>query len=235
MERKNYKGLMPILLFTFFICFQNISANNYACFFYETYAKGDISGWENEFRKLEKENPQNFSVLSDALIARYGFVGYLIGIKENGKARILLDETEKILEKLLRQNPGNARLLGVKAGLTGLRIGLSPMRAPFLGQRNADAYEEAIKNNPKEPMGWIEKGNSLFHRPAMFGGDKKEAEASFLKALEISEPKGCSWLHSFIQVRLYEAYKANGKASEAERIRQALQSKPGYFKWIEAL
>jgi hypothetical protein len=36
-------------------------------------------------------------------------------------------------------------------------------------------------------------------------------------------------------VRLYEACKANGKTSEAETIRKQLQSKPGYFKWIEAL
>ncbi len=225
--------MKALILLILLIGFRFLSASNHACFFYETYARGDISGWEQEFRRLEKENPQNFSVLTDALLARYGYLGYLLGTDQNSKARLLLDETEKLLEKLLKQNPGNSRLLGIKAGLVGFRIGLSPMKAPFLGQRNADAYEEAIKNNPSEPMGWIEKGNSLFYRPSMFGGDKKEAEALFLKALQFSKNTECNWLHSFIQVRLYESYKANSKTTEAEAIRKQLQSKPGFFTWIE--
>jgi hypothetical protein len=172
--------------------------------------------------------------MANTLTARYGYMGYLLGKKENSKVRSLLDETEKLVEEWLKKRPGNSRLLGIKAGLVGFRIGISPMRAPFLGQRNVDAFEEAIKNNPSEPMGWLEKGNSLFYRPSMFGGDKKEAENAFRKALQLTKADECDWLYSFMQVRLYEACKANGKTGEAEAIRKQLQQK-GKFLWIDSL
>jgi len=235
MERTNNKILKLVLITLLLFHVSIIMGQESACFFKETYAIGDLSGWEPEIRKMEIQHSQNFEVMAEALLARYGLMGYLIGSRQNSKAKSLLDETEKLLEAWLKRKPGNARLLSIKAGLVGFRIGLSPMRAPFLGQRNVDAWEEALQNDPAEAMGWLEKGNSLFYRPAMFGGDKKEAEASFRKALQLSEARECDWLYSFIQVRLYESCKANGKTSEAETIRKQLQEKPGYFKWIEKL
>lgn len=235
MERTNNKILKLLLITLLLFRGLFIMGQESACFFEETFAIGDLSGWEGEIRKLEKQHPQDFGLMTEALLARYGLMGYLIGSKQNSKAKSLLDETEKLLETWLKRKPGNARLLSIKAGLVGFRIGLSPMRAPFLGQRNVDAWEAALKNDPAEAMGWLEKGNSLFYRPAMFGGDKMEAEASFRKALQLSEARECDWLYSFIQLRLYEACKANGKTSEAETIRKQLQKKPGYFKWIEVL
>ncbi len=235
MERKNNKILKLVLLTLLLFHGSIIMGQESACFFKETYAIGDLSGWEPEIRKMETRHSQDFDVMAEALLARYGLMGYLIGSKQNAKAKSLLDETEKLLEAWLKRKAGNARLLSIKAGLVGFRIGLSPMRAPFLGQRNVDAWEEALKNDSSEAMGWLEKGNSLFYRPAMFGGDKKEAEASFRKALQLSEKRECDWLYSFMQVRLYEACKANGKTSEAETIRKQLQKKPGHFKWIEKL
>ncbi len=235
MERTNNKFLRLLLITLVLFHGSYIMGQEYACFFEESYAIGDLSGWENEIRKMEKQHPQDFVVMTEALLARYGLMGYLVGSRQNSKAKSLLDETEKLLEAWLKRKPGNARLLSIKAGLVGFRIGLTPMRAPFLGQRNVDAWEEALKNDPEEAMGWLEKGNSLFYRPAMFGGDKKEAEASFRKALQFSGSRECDWLYRFIQVRIYEACKANGKNSEAETIRKQLQSKPGYFKWIEVL
>jgi hypothetical protein len=131
-------------------------------------------------------------------------MGYLLGKKENSKVRSLLDETEKLLEEWLKKRPGNSRLLGIKAGLVGFRIGLSPMRAPFLGQRNLDAYEEAIKNNPSEPMGWLEKGNSMFHRPSMFGGDKMKLKMHLGKRsnwLKRTIVTGCTVFYRYVSMK----------------------------------
>jgi hypothetical protein len=235
MERKKDR-YMKYLFLLVFIGFSNLLTGqvNY-CYFKETYAAGNMDGWEKEIRKIEGQHSRNFEVMANTLTARYGYMGYLLGKKENSKVRSLLDETEKLLEDWLKKRPGNSRLLGIKAGLVGFRIGLSPMRAPFLGQRNLDAYEEAIKNNPSEPMGWLEKGNSMFHRPSMFGGDKMEAENAFRKALQLAKADDCDWLYSFLQVRLYEACKANGKTAEAEAIKKQLQQKPGHFRWIDSL
>lgn len=234
MERKKDRYMNYLVLLAFIGLSNVLTGQVNYCYFKETYAAGNMDGWEKEIRKLEGQHSQNFEVMANTLTARYGYMGYLLGKKENSKVRSLLDETEKLLEDWLKKRPGNSRLLGIKAGLVGFRIGISPMRAPFLGQRNVDAFEEAIKNNPSEPMGWLEKGNSLFYRPSMFGGDKKEAENAFRKALELTKPDECDWLYSFMQVRLYEACKANGKTGEAKAIRKQLQQN-GKFMWIDSL
>lgn len=235
MERKNNKALIILFSVMFLMAGLPALSQQVGCFFRETYAKGNLDGWEAQIYSLEKQYPGDFDKMTEALTARYGYMGYLLGQKENSKVRKLLDETEKLLDEWLKKRPGHARLLAIRAGLIGFRIGLTPLRAPMLGQRNLDAWESAIKNDPNEPMGWLEKGNSLFYRPAMFGGDKKEAEAAFRKALQLSEPSDCDWIYSFIQVRLYEACKANGKSGEAESIRKKLQEKPGHFKWLDTL
>lgn len=235
MERKKNTILRTLLMFLMVTGALAVAAQNASCFFYETYAGGNLEGWEEQIRQLEKQNPQTQEKLTEALIARYGYIGYLMGIRDNARARKVLDETDRLLGVYLQKKPGSAKLLSVKAGLTGLRIGLSPVRAPFLGPRNVEAWESAIKNDPQEPMGWLEKGNSLFYRPAMFGGDKKEAEAAFRRALQLAKPSECNWLYSFLQVRLYEACKANGNTREAELLRKNLQQKPGHFTWIDSL
>jgi tetratricopeptide (TPR) repeat protein len=235
MERSYRKNLILAITMVMAFLVTDLEAQSSACFFMETYAKGDLTGWEQEIRKIETQKPDDFSTNSESLLARYGYIGYLIGSNQNAKAKKFLDETEKMLEEWLKKKPGNARLLSIKAGLVGFRIGLSPMRAPFLGPRNVEAWEEALKNDPSEPMGWLEKGNSLLYRPAMFGGDSREAETAFRKALQLAKPAGCDWSYMYIQVRLFEACKKNGKQSEAESIRKKLQQKPGHFKWIDAL
>lgn len=235
MERKKNNNLIIITLVLWMINIFPVLGQDPACFFHETYANGNLDGWESRIILMERQHAGNDEKLMEALVARYGFIGYLLGEKQNSRAKKILDDTEKRLDDLLEKYPGNAKLLAVRAGLTGFRIGLSPLRAPVLGQRNVDAWEAALKNNPGEPMGWIEKGNSLFYRPAMFGGDKVQAEAAFRKAAELLKPAPCNWISAFIQVRLYEACKANGKKAEAESILKKLQEKPGQFRWVEKL
>jgi hypothetical protein len=235
MERKKNSILICLWLFIFPVYLVDAQVHDIYCYFKETYARGNTSGWDVEIEKLETHHGNSFENSLEALTARYGYIGYLIGNNHNARARKFLEETEKNLENWLNKNPQSARLHAIKAGLVGFRIGLSPLRAPFLGQQNVDAWEASIRLDPREPMGWIEKGNSLFYRPAMFGGDKKEAEAAFRKALQLADPDECNWLFSFIQVRLYECLKANGKTNEAENLRKTLQQKPGHFRWIDDL
>lgn len=235
MERKKNKNLILLAFILWMIAIYPVQSQEPACFFHETYANGNLEGWESRIALMERQHASNDEMLMEALVARYGFIGYLLGEKQNARAKKILEDTEKRLEELLGKHPGNARLLAVRAGLTGFRIGLAPLRAPVLGQRNVDAWEAALKNDPGEPMGWIEKGNSLFYRPAMFGGDKAQAEAAFRKAAELLKHSSCNWISAFIQVRLYEAYKANGKKAEAESILKKLQEKPGQFRWVEKL
>ena len=235
MERTNRKNIITLIIGIMTLMVTDLASQTPGCFFMETYARGDLSSWEQEIRKMESRTPDDFQTFSESLLARYGYMGYLIGSNQTPKAKKFLEETENILEAWLKKKPGNARLLAIKAGLIGFRIGLSPVRAPFLGPRNVEAWEESIKKDPAEPMGWLEKGNSLLYRPAVFGGDSREAETAFRKALQLARPAECDWLYRFIQVRVFESCKKNGKTSEADSIRKLLQQKPGHFRWIDTL
>lgn len=234
MERKKNIGVTLLLLWLTMAQFP-ASGNTSGCFFLEGYAKGNIENWEQEIRKLESLSNSTYEIRMEALLARYGFMGYLLGSRQNTRARKFLDETEKLVTNYQKERPNDARLMAVSAALVGFRIGLSPLRAPILGPKNVEAWEAAIKSNPNEPLGYIEKGNSLFYRPALFGGNKDEAEAAFRMALQLIRPDSCNWIYRFAQVRLYEACKANGKKEEAENLRRSLQKQPGDFRWIDAL
>ncbi len=234
MERSKNIGIAILLFFIFVAGFQ-ASGQDSGCFFREGYAVGNIENWEPEIRKIEARHTGNYEKLMEGLLARYGFMGYLIGSKQTSRARKFLDETESLLNSYRKQHPNDARLMAVSAAMVGFRIGLSPLRAPFLGPRNVEAWETALKANPNEPLAHLEKGNSLFYRPAAFGGNKTEAELAFRRALQLLDRDTCNWVYSFVQVRLYEACKANGKKSDAENLRKELQQQPGHFRWIDDL
>jgi hypothetical protein len=85
-------------------------------------------------------------------------------------------------------------------------------------------------------MGYIEKGNSLMYRPAVFGGNKNEALALYRKALKLTEEKNqskCNWqlmlLRAFILKGLYET----GQNEEARKFSEAMQKDYGQMDWVK--
>jgi hypothetical protein len=64
MERKKDR-YMKYLFLLVFIGFSNLLTGqvNY-CFFKETYAAGNMDGWEKEIRKIEGQHSQNFEVMA---------------------------------------------------------------------------------------------------------------------------------------------------------------------------
>ena len=105
-----------------------------------------------------------------------------------------------------------------------------------MGPKSLEHIEKSIKLDPAEPMGYIEKGNSLQYRPAVFGGDKKEALKYYRKALTLIESKNdsrCNWqkmlLRAFILKNLYET----NQVAEAETFLNNMQNDYGSMTWIK--
>jgi tetratricopeptide (TPR) repeat protein len=74
-----------------------------------------------------------------------------------------------------------------KSAFYGYEIGLNIIKAPILGPKSLKYSKLAMEQNPQNPMGYIQYGNSQFYMPAIFGGSKKEAVEHFIKALELME------------------------------------------------
>ena len=208
----------------------------YQCAFFESYRAGNMVPWPGLIAEMEKVKSADLAWKTEMVKAMYGLVGYSIGAGKKDLARIYVNKVDVYLDKLLSDHPNNARLHSLSGALYGYKIALAFYKAPFLGPKSLSHIEKAIALDQAEPMGYIEKGNSLMYRPAAFGGDKIEALRFYRKALKLIEAKNeskCNWqqmlLRAFILKNLYET---NPKA-EAEAFLTSMQKDYGQLIWIK--
>jgi len=148
-----------------------------------------------------------------------------------------VNKADSYLERLLEEYPNNAQLHSLAGAFYGYKIALAFYKAPFLGPKSMEHIDKSIKLDPAEPMGYIEKGNSLQYRPTVFGGDKIEAMKYYRKALALIEARNeskCNWqqmlLRAFILKNLYET----NQTADAETFLAAMQKDYGSLVWIKA-
>jgi hypothetical protein len=209
----------------------------YQCAFYESYRSGNMEPWPKLIEEMEQVKPADRAWQTEIIKAMYGLVGYQIGLHDKGIAKTYISKADIYLEKLLKKHPDNAQLHSLSGAFYGYKIALAIYKAPFLGPKSMEHIDQSIKLDPAEPMGYIEKGNSLHYRPAIFGGDKLEALKYYRKALALFEARhnmNCNWqqmlLRAFILKNLYET---NQKA-EAASFFSTMQRDYGPMSWIEA-
>ncbi|MEL6194536.1 MAG: tetratricopeptide repeat protein [Bacteroidota bacterium] len=206
---------------------------------YQAYLDGNAAQWEKGMQIWK--NYQRTHSLSerdqyDLALATYGLAGLYMAKEEKSKVSTLLKETEELAEKLLssRQFENHARaLLG---GLTGLKIGLSPAKAIFLGPKSMSYLKDAVEEGPNCPAAWVELGNARYHSPALFGGSTDEAIECFQKAIKLYDQqaieKKANWMYLHSIAWLGQAFERKDQPAKAKATYQkALKVAPG-FRWI---
>ena len=185
---------------------------------------------------MEKVKPADLAWQTEMVKAMYGLIGYEIGAGKKDLARIYVNKADIYLDKLLDDHPNNAQLHSLSGALYGYKIGLAFYKAPFLGPKSLYHIEKSIEIDPSEPMGYIEKGNSLLYRPAALGGDKNKALTFYRKALKLMEARNdlkCNWqqmlLRAFILKTLYET----NQTAEAKAFNLEMQKDYGSMDWIK--
>lgn len=208
----------------------------YQCAFYESYRAGNMAPWPKLIEEMEQASPADLAWQTEIVKAMYGLVGYQIGLNDKDVAKTYIGKADKYLDKLLTKYPHNAQLHSLSGAFYGYKISLAFYKAPFLGPKSMEHIDRSILLGPAEPMGYIEKGNSLQYRPAVLGGDKKEALKYYRKALALFDAQHlapCNWqrmlLCAFILKNLYET---NQKA-EAESFLAVVQKDYGKMNWIK--
>jgi hypothetical protein len=118
----------------------------------------------------------------------------------------------------------------------GYKIALAFYKAPFYGPKSMSHIDKAIELDKAEPMAYIEKGNSLYYRPAVFGGDKMEGLTYYQRALKLMDGKAeqrCNWqkllLRAFILKSLYET----NQPEAAAKFQAEMQKDYGTMDWIQ--
>lgn len=209
----------------------------YQCAFYESYRAGSMAPWPGLIAEMEKVKSTDLDWQTEMVKAMYGLVGYQLGAKNKDLARAYVNKADVYLEKLLKDYPRNARLHSLSGAFYGYKIALAFYKAPFIGPKSMYHIEKSIELDPAEPSGYIEKGNSLLYRPAVFGGDKVQALVYYKKALKLIEAHNnqkCNWqqmlLRAFILKSLYET----DQTAEANAFMQEMLKDYGSMDWIKA-
>jgi hypothetical protein len=167
--------------------------------------------------------------------AMYGLVGYQLGAKNKDMARVYVNKADVYLDKLLKDYPRDARLQSMKGAFYGYKIAISFYKAPFLGPKSLLHIEKSIELDPAEPMGYIEKGNSLLYRPAAFGGDKNEALTNYRQALKLMEAVSdlkCSWQHLLLRAFILKGLYETNQTAEAKVFMHDMQKDYGSMDWV---
>ncbi|WP_157624374.1 tetratricopeptide repeat protein [Sunxiuqinia dokdonensis] len=207
----------------------------FRCQFHQAYLKGDMSQWLQWAEEIESAHPNDREWILLALQARYGLIGYYFGTEQDDQVKPVLNEANDHLDDLLKRYPGDARLLSLQGAFQAFKIGLAKYKAPFLGPKVEASVQQALKLDPNEPMAWLEAGNSLYNRPALFGGDKLQAIEAYKKSLALFEQgdETCNYLKVLVQVFIMKGYFETGQRELYQRTRQQLENEYGKLPWLD--
>lgn len=204
---------------------------------YSAFISGDMSKWYTVIRTIEASNSSNSVNQKLELINYYyGYIGYLIGKKQNAQAEKLINKGEKLIAQVLHVSPKNATAYSFKGSFLGFHIGVNKYKAVFLGSETKSFINKALELDSQNVQGIIDKGNLLFYEPKFFGGDKKEALIYFLKAaklLEKNKETNENWVYLNLLTNIASAYEKTDNLSEARIIYEKIIREEPNILWVK--
>jgi len=229
--------LMVLMVFPIFIATaQKKDLGYYQCAFFESYRAGNMAPWPGLIAEMENVKSADLAWQTELLKAIYGLVGYQIGSGEKDMAKVNINKADGYLDKLLDKYPKDARLTCLASSFYAYKMALAFYKAPFLGPKCLNLIGKSIELDPAEPMGYIEKGNSLMFRPAIIGGDKKQAIALYQKALRLMKPSDnmkCNWQHLLVQAFILKGLYETNQTAEAKAFALEIQKDNGSIEWVK--
>ena len=122
---------------------------------------------------------------------RLAFTPALPAAEQNG---LLADAVEQ-LGQATRLDASFAEVYGLLSSLYGAQISKNADLGMTLGMAAGEALGRAMSLDPNSPRLVMLQGVNLLHTPAEYGGDAKQAEAAFRRALQMfdKEPPAKPW------------------------------------------
>jgi len=229
--------LIVLLIYTIFpVLAQKKDLGYYQCAFFESYRLGNMAPWPGLITEMEKVKPADLAWQTEIVKAMYGLVGYQIGAGKKDLAKTYVEKADVYLDKLLDDYPNNAQLHSLSGAFYGYKISFAFYKAPFYGPKSLSHIDKAIQLDSLEPMGYVEKGNSLMYRPAAFGGDKMEALTEYRKALKLMDDRNkdqCNWQKMLLRAFILKALYETDQTAEANKFMSQMQKDYGTMKWIQ--
>jgi len=206
---------------------------NYKKSIYEAYIQGDITKWETTMKEMEKENLSVNQKL-DMLNYYYGYIGYMIGKKNNKAANVYIKKGENLVDEILKENPDNAPANAYKGTFIAFKMSMSKLKSVTLGPQSMKYINKAYDLDSKNIQSITDKANLLYYAPGLFGGDKEKALEYYEKAIKAMETNNDTenWFYLNLLVTLAKYYQKAGDRTKAiSMYKKILEKEPG-FKWV---
>ncbi|GAB1452224.1 hypothetical protein MASR2M47_22800 [Draconibacterium sp.] len=170
-----------------FTAFSPVWATSYKNKIYDAYIGNNMPMWKTIIDEMENSKRKDKFFLMELVNFQYGYIGYCIGAEKIDEAEKYFDLAEENLEKLEKMDVEVSEISAYKSAFYGYEIGINKMKAPFIGPKSVKYSKLSMEQNPQNPMGYIQYGNSQFYMSPVFGGSKIEAIEHFKKAEKLME------------------------------------------------
>lgn len=238
MERSQHITRLALVIMILLLLTQwGWSQNSYRDSIYKAYSRGKMDKWLTIMQVCEKNADQhNLNQQLELLSYYYGYTAWLIGAEKYDTAEVYIDKSEAIIDDLLEDSPENPTLFAYKGAYIAFTIGITKLKAIYLGPRSMKFINKSLELDPENIQGNIEKGNSMYYRPAAFGGDKTEAIDYYLKAIKSFEKQGLvvnNWMYINTMTALGQAYEATDQVQLAKLCYEKIIRIFPNFMWVE--
>jgi tetratricopeptide (TPR) repeat protein len=204
---------------------------------YQAYIYNKMERWQNIIDKMEREKISEKDYLSQLVNFQYGYIGYCIGNDKTDLAKEYLDKAEKNLELLSKENANPSVIHAYESAFYGFKIGFNRLRAPFYGPRSIKHAELAIELDKKNPLGYIQYGNSQFYMPSIFGGSKEEAIKYFRIAQELMEQDSegirNNWNYLSLLTLIAQSFEEMKQYKNAQDYYEKVLTVEPNFSWVK--
>ena len=238
MERQKYISRTVAMIAVLLLSMQlSFSQSPYQEPIYKAYSRGKMDVWYDLMNTCEENvNTESLAEQLELISYYYGYTAWLIGAEKFDTAEVYIDKLDDLLDTLLEASPEHPTLLAYKGSNIAFAIGVSNFKAVYLGPKSMRYINTSLEVDPENIQGNIEKGNALYYRPSIFGGDKKEAIEYYKKAVENFEVQGLvvnNWMYINTMTLLGQAYEATDQIQHAKLLYEKIIHIFPNFMWVE--
>ena len=182
MERKIYTITISIILLISVRIYGNDKTE-----IYNAYIRNDMAGWKKIMDRIQNQERKSNEILLSLVNYQYGYIGWCIGEANEKEAEFYISLARNNLAVLESNNYNLSMVYAYYAALYGYDIGLSIIRAPFIGPKSMKYAENALKLDQGNSFAYLQMGNIQYYMPSVFGGSVNEAIRYFLQAKVLME------------------------------------------------
>jgi hypothetical protein len=232
MERKVYTIILSILFLLSAKIFGNDKTE-----IYNAYIRNDMVAWKKTIDRIQNQESKSNELLLSLVNYQYGYIGWCIGNEKEKEAENYISLARNNLAVLERNNYNLSMVFAYYAALYGYEIGLSIIRAPFIGPKSMQYAENALKLDQGNPFAYLQLGNIQYYMPSLFGGSVNEAIRYFLQAKVLMEnDKGAilnDWNYLHLLTLIVQAYTDIEDFRSAKAYCEIILKIEPKFLWIK--